>query len=366
MNIVERVARIFPQVIVGIGINPDKKYTFTLDERLDMARHSLSYIPNVRVDSYRGLTVDYATEQRIPLIVKGVRNETDADYERTLYEVGESQKRNIETMVLFAKPELRSVSSSVAKTLQKEYGDVHTLVPLYVKQKLDARISGQYLLGITGEIGAGKSYVASRLVEIGESRGIPVYNIELDRIGHHILSDLTDPLYQETREKIRSEFSAKVCAVDGSIDRRALGETVFQNPESMRKLNSLMYEPIMLRLRREREDKKGILLINSALIAESNISHICNNNVVLVGVNSTKQAERLVRRGLTREQIARRVASQYTLNKKHTVLESNISRYHHGKAYLFDNSSEEYNLGVNLLFDCIVRDLQVPAIGGAA
>ena len=149
-----------------------------------------------------------------------MRNETDADYERTLHEVGESQKRNIETMVLFAKPELRSVSSSAAKALQKEYGDVHTLVPLYVKQRLDALISGQYVLGVTGEIGAGKSYISNRLVDEGKARGIEVHNIDLDRIGHGILIILSEPLYQETREKIVQQFGVNVRARDGTIDRR--------------------------------------------------------------------------------------------------------------------------------------------------
>lgn len=91
-------------------------------------------------------------------------------------------------------------SSSAVKEIQKNHGFIHEYVPLFVKQRLEARLSGQYIIGVTGQIGAGKSYISTILTTQGQS--IPVHNIELDHIGHQILSDLKEPAYQNLRQEL--------------------------------------------------------------------------------------------------------------------------------------------------------------------
>ena len=157
IDIIARASSAFDHVVAGIGANPDKKYMFNLEERTEMAKRSLTRFKNVEVASFQGLLVDYAYEQGIEVIVKGVRNAADFDYENVLHEVGVSQKLGIDTHILFARPELAHVSSSAVKSIQKEQGLIHEYVPLYVKQCLEARMSEQYIVGVTGEIGAGKS-----------------------------------------------------------------------------------------------------------------------------------------------------------------------------------------------------------------
>jgi pantetheine-phosphate adenylyltransferase len=117
IDIIERAAKVFTKVLVCIGSNPDKKYMFTLEQRLQMAQDALSSIKNVDVKSFSGLLVDFAFEQNISVIIKGVRNTTDFEYENTLHAVGESQKLGIETFILFAKPQLAHVSSRTSPPL---------------------------------------------------------------------------------------------------------------------------------------------------------------------------------------------------------------------------------------------------------
>jgi pantetheine-phosphate adenylyltransferase len=71
IDIVERAASVFDEVVVGIGVNPEKEYTFDLEERTEMARRSLSHLSNVKVVSFKGLLVDYAYENDIHVIIKG-------------------------------------------------------------------------------------------------------------------------------------------------------------------------------------------------------------------------------------------------------------------------------------------------------
>jgi len=360
IDIIARASSAFDQVVVGIGANPDKKYMFTLEERTEMAQKSLTKFKNIEVVSFQGLLVDYAYEHGVGVIVKGVRNTSDFDYENMLHQVGESQKLGIDTHILFARPELAHVSSSTVKAIQKEQGLIHEYVPLYVKQCLEAHMSEQYIVGVTGEIGAGKSYVSQRFLELGKKKGISVHDIELDHIGHQILGELKQPKYEEVRKQIAEAFGQQVRKSDGTIDRKTLGEIVFTDSNALDKLNPIMSTPLLVRLRRELYGKKGLILFDAALIAESDLAYLCNNNVILVYADKQTQESRLNSRGLSSEQIKRRLSSQFDFQGKKKRLEQMIDRDNQGNVWVVDNS-EKANSSDNIkkTFEEVVSRLGV-------
>jgi pantetheine-phosphate adenylyltransferase len=357
IDIIARASRAFDRVVVGIGVNPDKKYMFSLEERTEMAQRSLSKFPNVEVVSFQGLLVDYAYENGIGVIVKGVRNAADFDYENVLHQVGESQKLGVDTHILFARPELAHISSSVVKGIQKEQGLIHEYVPLYVKQCLEARMSGQYIVGVTGEIGAGKSYVSQQFSRLGKQKGIAVHDIELDQIGHQILGELKQPRYNDVRRQIANIFGQQVRREDGTIDRKSLGEIVFSDQDALNRLNEIMTTPLLVRLRRELYGKKGLILFNAALIAESDMGYLCNNNVVLVYADKKTQESRLVSRGLTPEQMQRRLGSQFDYAEKKSRMQQAIDRDKQGKIWAVDNSEGKNE--IEKTFDEVVSELKI-------
>jgi pantetheine-phosphate adenylyltransferase len=357
IDIIARASRAFDRVVVGIGVNPDKKYMFSLEERTEMAQRSLSKFPNVEVVSFQGLLVDYAYENGINVIVKGVRNAADFDYENVLHQVGESQKLGVDTHILFARPELAHISSSVVKGIQKEQGLIHEYVPLYVKQCLEARMSGQYIVGVTGEIGAGKSYVSQQFSRLGEQKGIAVHDIELDQIGHQILGELKQPRYDDVRRQIANTFGQQVRREDGTIDRKSLGEIVFSDQDALNKLNEIMTTPLLVRLRKELYGKKGLILFNAALIAESDMGYLCNNNVVLVYADKKTQESRLASRGLTLEQMQRRLGSQFDYAEKKSRIQQAIDRDNQGKIWAVDNSEGKNE--IEKTFDEVVSELKI-------
>ena len=338
IDIIQRAASVFDQVIVGIGVNPQKNYLFTLEERTEMARRLLQGLLNIEVCSFSGLLVDYAYEKGVSVIVKGVRNPEDFNYENLLHQVGESQKLGIDTHVLFAKPELAHVSSGAVKEIQMNQGATHEYVPLLVKQRLERRISDQYIIGITGEMGSGKTYVSDILQKC--ELDIPIHNIELDHIAHRILGELTDPVYVHTRQEIACTFGSDLMDSHGFIDRKALGEIVFNDMDQLKLLNRMLYTPISVRLRREMLGKKGVILINAALLAETDMLHICNNNVILLEVDKKTQEARLKVRKLTAEQIQTRVACQYDSEEKKARISEIISRDNYGRLWVLDNSQD--------------------------
>ena len=337
IDIIKRASRAFDKVIVGIGVNPDKQYTFTLEERTDMARHVLTGLLNVEVTPFQGLLVDFAYENGAQIIVKGVRNSADFNYETILHQMGESQKLGIDTHILIARPELAHISSSSVKAMQKEHGLIHEFVPLYVKQCLEKKLSGQYIISVTGEIGSGKSYISRKLIELGAKEGIEVHNIELDHIGHRITNALMEPQYIHIRNEIIKLFGKDVAMTDGFINRKVLGDIVFNDQEALDKLNDIMAQPISVRLRREIYGKKGLILINAALIAESDMSYLSNNNVILVSTDKEQQRKRLLERGLEASQIERRLETQYPFQEKQKILEDIIKRDNQGKVWTVDN-----------------------------
>lgn len=339
LDIIKRAAAVFDRLVVAIGVNPSKKYLFSLEERTEMARRSLLNLSNVEVKPFSGMLVDFAYENNINVIVKGVRSSNDFEYEMSLHNLGESQKLGIDTFILFAKPSLAHISSSAVKDIQKEQGLIQDYVPPYVKQCVEAKLSGQYIIGLTGEIGAGKSYVGQKLVELAKAMNLEAHNIELDHLSWQIQDDLKEEKYEVVRKQIIDTFGAEVGNIDGSINRKALGEIVFADQKKLERLNEIMDTPILVRLRRELKDKKGLIFLNASLLAEAGMGQLSNYNMILLSVDEATQEKRLLDRDLDKEQIKRRLMSQYDFAHKKKQLEKEIAENRQGKLWVLENST---------------------------
>ncbi len=361
LNIIQRAAKIFEQVIVAIGVNPSKNYMFNLEERTAMAKTALASLTNVQVVSFQGLLVDFAYEMGAQVIVKGVRSTADFDYEQSLHQMGDSQKLNIDTVLFFADPKLAHISSSAVKQIQQEQGLIHDYVPLNVKQALEKQMSKQYIVGVTGEIGAGKSYVCEQLITLAKQANLPIHHLDMDEITHEILASLSEPVYQQVREAIVKVFGEQIKTDDGFINRKALGEIVFNDPAKLEQLNQIMYQPLLVRLRRALYQKEGLILLNAALLIESGITELCNNNLILVKTSKALQQQRLQERGLSAEQINRRLESAYSYEQKKEKLLRQIQLDHHGQLWEVNNMAELAASEIEKVFGQLVNYFDLSA-----
>jgi len=341
IDIIDRALKVFDHVTVGIGVNPDKKYTFDLSTREEMAKRVLKkYGRHINVQSFKGLLIDFAYEKCIGTIIRGVRNSSDVDYEKILHEVNRSQELGIDTYVLFADQKLSHVSSSAVKELQKYHArELLQYVPLLVKSALEQTISEQCKMGITGEIGAGKSYVARRFVDLGTKNNISVHNIELDNIGHYILEQSDEPIAKKARKDLITFFGDSI-KKGNFIDRKKLGKLLWNRTVNIGIFNDIMTKPIMLQYRRELTNKTGLILVNSALIAEADISEIVNNDVLIVEASKEVKHKRLAKRGYSKKEIEDRIMSQYDTDKKQKIINNKIKFYDYGHILRLDNSLE--------------------------
>lgn len=139
LDIIGRVSRLYDEVVVAVFVNQSKTGLFSVEERMDMLRQVTGDYPNVRVDSFRGLTVDYCRAHEIAVIVKGLRAVTDFDYEMQQSQMNLGLA-GVETLFMATNPLYSFLSSSLIKDVAKWGGDVSPHVPDVVARKLTERL----------------------------------------------------------------------------------------------------------------------------------------------------------------------------------------------------------------------------------
>ena len=129
VDLVRRALPLFDKVIVAIGVNSKKKTFFSLEQRKSWINAVFSDEPKVEVGDFEGLTVDYCRSVNAGYLIRGLRNASDFDYEKTISQINNIIGENIETIFLIAKPELSHVSSSVVREIIDAKGDVKAFLP---------------------------------------------------------------------------------------------------------------------------------------------------------------------------------------------------------------------------------------------
>ena len=139
LDVFARAARLFEQVTVAVLINKTKSSLFTVQERIDMLREVVAPYPNVVVDSFHGLLVDYCRDHDIAVIVKGLRAVSDFDYELQMAQMNH-RLTGTETLFVSTNPLYSYLSSSLVKEVATYGGDVSGLVPDILLARLTERV----------------------------------------------------------------------------------------------------------------------------------------------------------------------------------------------------------------------------------
>lgn len=140
LDIIKRAAKTFDELYVAIMLNPDKKFTFTVEERLEMIKKCCKNIKNVKVVIGDGLTVDYAKKNKCKVIVRGIRAVSDYESELALATTNMTLDDKIETIFFVSRPELSFLSSSIAKEVASFGGDINSFVPKEIQTDVKKRL----------------------------------------------------------------------------------------------------------------------------------------------------------------------------------------------------------------------------------
>lgn len=142
LDIIERISKIFDSVIVLVAESDQKNYLFTPQERVTFLKQALKSYSNVEVDIFKGLTVEYMRQKKAHVIVRGLRAVADFEYEGTLASMNRRLAPEIETFMIFSRPEYYFISSRGVKEVARNGGNLQGLVPEFLIDQLMSRLKG--------------------------------------------------------------------------------------------------------------------------------------------------------------------------------------------------------------------------------
>ncbi len=141
LEIIRRAAKLFDKLIVLVSVNVSKKTSFTAEERANLLRKVCYDIPNVEIDTFDGLIVDYFAANDCDIIVKGLRAMSDFEYEFQMAHINKHLYEKAETVFLCADSESTYLSSSMVKQIASFGGDISAFVPATIVEDIQKRLS---------------------------------------------------------------------------------------------------------------------------------------------------------------------------------------------------------------------------------
>lgn len=133
VDLVKRALPLFDKIIVAVGINTQKKYLFSLEKRLEWLETVFADEEKIEVSSFTGLTVHYCKSIGAHYLMRGLRNASDFDYEKTISQLNHIIGNDIETVFLISRPELSHISSTIVREIIIGNGDASSLIPQEIK-----------------------------------------------------------------------------------------------------------------------------------------------------------------------------------------------------------------------------------------
>lgn len=133
VDLVRRALPLFDKIIIAIGVNSQKKYLFSLEQRKNWLKDVFADLDAVEIDVYEGLTAKYCKEKNARFILRGLRNAADFDYEKTISQLNNIIGNGVETIFLNSQPQYSHISSTIVREIILGKGDASPFIPVQVK-----------------------------------------------------------------------------------------------------------------------------------------------------------------------------------------------------------------------------------------
>jgi len=136
VDIVRRAIPLFDRIVVAIGENTHKKYLFPLEQRLTWLKEVFKEYPTISIDHYEGLTAHFCRQIEAQYMIRGLRNASDFDYEKTISQINSIVVDHLETVFLISQPQFSHISSTIVREIIKGGGDANQFVPAEIASDL--------------------------------------------------------------------------------------------------------------------------------------------------------------------------------------------------------------------------------------
>lgn len=133
VDIIERAVPLFDEIKIAVGTNSAKNYLFSLEQRVQWIEQTFAHEPKISVITYEGLTVDFAREQGVQFLLRGLRNPADFEFEKAIAQANREMVPNLETVFLLTSARYAYISSSIVREVYNHGGDFQKFVPSTVQ-----------------------------------------------------------------------------------------------------------------------------------------------------------------------------------------------------------------------------------------
>ncbi|MBU1199036.1 MAG: dephospho-CoA kinase [Nanoarchaeota archaeon] len=344
-------------VAIAAGGNSSKKYMFSPEERVWLAKKTIAPLDldNVIIESFSGMMAHYAYERNAKTLIRGSRIGSDFEYEQKLAEY--NQKYGLITFVVPSIKEIGDLSSTFLKEIIKSGGLLldhkpgsqpinHTHVT--VKQALEERVQNVSLIGVTGNMGAGKTTYCAELEKVGRAAGLDITHYDVDKKVHGFYRS-DSPAFLNVYEQIKNLFGIDACQSD-QINREIFAPIVWGDEEKRNKLNKILFEPYLIEFEKTIANNQGIVLFDAAYLVEYQMMDWVNNNVILVRCDEKERSKRVMNRdGINLDEFNKKTKIQLFSEEQKKEILRKQEKDQHGFFYEVDSQKPNFEEIISLL-----------------
>lgn len=348
LDLVRRACEQCESVVVLISNNGLKKssYLFSLEDRVRMSSEAIRQcgLDGIQVIGSSGLLVDVYLREGCDVAFRGIRNEKDREFEKEQVQLHASILPRFGDHVVYleSKEEYRMVSSSLVKAFVEQHVDVSRFVPAFIQQLLEERMCRQFKIAITGCQASGKTSVADRLAKYFVGQGVPAHTINIDELVRRLYEEDSVGA-QSVRDGLAHMYGEAILTADRkSIHRSVLKKGIFavQSDVHKREQAHRLVGPHIGRLYREAlTGKEGLIIVEWAQLAEMNMSHWTNHQVIVVSAGDAEAFASA--RSIDPEEQASVARFQWGTDQKTAVLYEAASKAKHGTTLRYMNRIDD-------------------------
>ena len=339
---------LFDKIYVAIGNNTTKNALFNPEERIYLAKKAIAPLglENDIIESFEGMLGHYAFERNAQVLIRGSRAGIDFDYEQRMAEF--NRKYGLTSLVIPSAKEVAYLSSTFLKEIVKSGGLVNNSTHPAAKQALEERLQKVSLIGVTGNMGAGKSYNCKELERRGAYAGLKIKHIDIDKKLHKLYR-ADAPANPAVYEAMKKAFGEKVCRAD-RINREALSQIMWGNPEARARLSHILAVPFTVEFEKAIWEEEGIVLMDAAYFVEYSILDWVNYNAIMVGCDEQERKRRVMSRdGIDLKEFNQKISAQMPANKISQEILKQQKAVGHGFYYEIDSQKPDYETILALL-----------------
>ena len=362
---------IFDELVIALLVNNTKDQLFSLEEKREILEKVISYSPSlskpleqkkIHIVSHKGLLIELSTAWETRFVIRGIRDSKDLDYENMLKQTYQDQlwknEEPLRFVYLRTNSKISSISSTIVKSVCRQYGNISRFVPLFVKQKMEKKMFGQKKIIVTGGIASGKT-TCSKILAENLKKYDKVTLIDFDQIVGDIYEKMEHGEYPVLTKHLKDLLPGGEKVKKQDIAHFIESINKYDALVFLQKLQIILGPYIRNHFLKELNDKSGFILLDMPMAVAYEALSEASNFVVFTEVERETQLERLVKRNnYKRQEAEKRIMFAGENDEKKEAIQKEIERCNYGQFFSLKSDGKGGFVGADTLADKINKHFQ--------